>query len=162
MHALRHNTNNYSAPWYPLMSLTDMTQQHTIDDFIAAFGLVKKGKEYVGPCPVCKDGEDRFHVREGTSGPVFGCRYCMDKGNDPNSENAKKGMGIVARWPLNYQNGTPKRPETRHSAAHRHGKNRRHQSRSRCPLAKRTYTSVCLHHDSDGGIVFVQLIRHGL
>ena len=67
-----------------------MTQSHSIDDFVAAFGLVQKGKEYVGPCPVCKDGEDRFHVKEGANGPVFGCRHCMDGGNDPNSENAKQ------------------------------------------------------------------------
>ena len=96
-----------------------MTQQHTIDDFIAAFGLTKKGKEYVGPCPVCKDGEDRFHVREGASGPVFGCRYCMDGGNDPNSENAKKVWELL-RGGQNYQNdaGTPenapqRRPQAR-------------------------------------------------
>ena len=36
-----------------------MTPRHTIDDFVNAFGLKQKGKEYVGPCPVCKDGEDQ-------------------------------------------------------------------------------------------------------
>ena len=46
-----------------------MTPRHTIDDFVNAFGLKQKGKEFVGPCPVCKEGEDRFHVREGQRRP---------------------------------------------------------------------------------------------
>ena len=38
--------------------------------------LKKRGREFVGPCPVC-GGEDRFHVRD--SG-VVGCRGCIDGG----------------------------------------------------------------------------------
>ena len=41
-----------------------MTQPHTIEGFVNVFGLTKKGREWVGPCPICKDGVDR--VKEGT------------------------------------------------------------------------------------------------
>ena len=69
---------------------------------------MQKGKEYVGPCPVCKDGEDRFHVKEGANGPVFGCRYCMDGGNDPSSENAKKVWELLrGGHSLQNDGGTP-------------------------------------------------------
>ena len=72
-----------------------MTPRHTIDDFVNAFGLKQKGKEFVGPCPVCKDGEDRFHVREGNAGPIFGCRYCIDGEQDADGSNAKQVLSLL-------------------------------------------------------------------
>ena len=69
---------------------------HTIEDFIGAFGLVQKGKEYVGPCPICKEGEDRFHVKEGTGGkPTFGCRQCMDQGQDKDGSRVKEVFALL-------------------------------------------------------------------
>ena len=72
-----------------------MTPRHTIDDFVNAFGLKQKGREYVGPCPVCKDGEDRFHVREGNAGPIFGCRYCIDGEQDTDGSKAKQVLSLL-------------------------------------------------------------------
>lgn len=37
--------------------------------------LNRKGHEYKGPCPLC-GGEDRFHVKQGDSAPIWGCRQC--------------------------------------------------------------------------------------
>ena len=82
-----------------------MTPRHTIDDFVNAFGLKQKGKEFVGPCPVCKDGEDRFHVREGNAGPIFGCRYCIDGEQDADGSNAKQVLSLL-------RNGTAGAPTT--------------------------------------------------
>ena len=74
---------------------------HTIDQFVAAFGLVKKGREFVGPCPICKEGEDRFHVKEGTDGkPIFGCRYCIDGGEDNSGERAKAVFALLDGKPV--------------------------------------------------------------
>ena len=74
---------------------------HTIDQFVAAFGLVKKGREFVGPCPICKEGEDRFHVKEGTDGkPVFGCRHCIDGGEDNSGERAKAVFALLDGKPV--------------------------------------------------------------
>ena len=95
---------------------------HTIDQFVAAFGLVKKGREFVGPCPICKEGEDRFHVKEGTDGkPIFGCRQCIDGGEDNSGERAKavfalldgKQAAVPAVAPTNVpmQATTPPKPQ---------------------------------------------------
>ena len=86
-----------------------MTPRHTIDDFVNAFGLKQKGKEFVGPCPVCKDGEDRFHVREGNAGPIFGCRYCIDGEQDADGSNAKQVLSLLR----NGTAGTPVAPTPR-------------------------------------------------
>ena len=74
---------------------------HTIDQFVAAFGLVKKGREFVGPCPICKEGSDRFHVKEGADGkPVFGCRHCIDGGEDNSGERAKAVFALLDGKPV--------------------------------------------------------------
>ena len=69
--------------------------QHTIEDFISAFGLRQKGREWVGPCPICKDGDDRFHVKEGDNGPIFGCRICIDNGQDGDGSRAKMVLSML-------------------------------------------------------------------
>ena len=49
----------------------------TAADLAAAFGLIKKGGEYKGPCPLCL-GDDRFHVSVVDGRVLFGCRGCID------------------------------------------------------------------------------------
>ena len=51
--------------------------EHTIEDWVQACDLEKKGREWVGPCPLC-GGEDRFHVREQGTRVLVGCRGCID------------------------------------------------------------------------------------
>ena len=87
-----------------------MTPRHTIDDFVNAFGLKQKGKEFVGPCPVCKDGEDRFHVREGNAGPIFGCRYCIDGEQDADGSNAKQVLSLLRNGTAAPVAPTPRAP----------------------------------------------------
>ena len=87
-----------------------MTPRHTIDDFVNAFGLKQKGKEYVGPCPVCKDGEDRFHVREGNAGPIFGCRYCIDGEQDADGSKAKQVLSLLRNGNAAPVAPTPRAP----------------------------------------------------
>ena len=70
----------------------------TIQDYIDAFGLRKKGNEWVGPCPsaACNGaGDDRFHVKEDNGHPVFGCRRCLDDDQDPTGENARSVLAQV-------------------------------------------------------------------
>ena len=87
-----------------------MTPRHTIDDFVNAFGLKQKGKEFVGPCPVCKEGEDRFHVREGNAGPIFGCRYCIDGEQDADGSNAKQVLSLLRNGVATPVAPTPRAP----------------------------------------------------
>ena len=46
-------------------------------EWVQACGLVKRGREWCGPCPLC-GGHDRFHVREGAARALIGCRGCLD------------------------------------------------------------------------------------
>lgn len=47
-------------------------------DLIALAGvpLQKKGRQWVGPCPICRDGRDRFFI-DPVKG-AWGCRYCTE------------------------------------------------------------------------------------
>ena len=45
---------------------------------VGALDLLKRGAEFVGPCPNCRDGRDRFHV---LGDGVFGCRVCGEHDN---------------------------------------------------------------------------------
>lgn len=57
-------------------------QRHqSLDDWLRVLpSLKQRGQEFVGPCPVCNDGEDRFSVAEGDGGKVlFYCRECIDR-----------------------------------------------------------------------------------
>ena len=49
----------------------------------ARLNLRRRGREFVGPCPVCRAGTDRFRVadRDGRPG-VIGCRQCDDTSRD--------------------------------------------------------------------------------
>ena len=52
-------------------SLTDIV--HALSH--AGVTLERRGQEHVGPCWRC-GGRDRFHVREGDTGVLLGCRSC--------------------------------------------------------------------------------------
>ena len=53
--------------------------------WMAQPSLTRRGREAVGPCPLC-GGTDRFHVREGPNGKALvGCRGCID-GRDPETK----------------------------------------------------------------------------
>ena len=63
--------------------------EHTAEDWAQACGLKKQGREWVGPCPLC-GGKDRFHVRDGDSTVLVGCRGCID-GRDPSIRRQRYG-----------------------------------------------------------------------
>ena len=45
----------------------------------AGYGLRKTGAlSYNGPCPLCQEGHDRFHLQEIGGRVVVGCRQCLD------------------------------------------------------------------------------------
>ena len=52
-----------------------------VEDVIAEHGIVLRGRgvDRCGPCPVCGEGDDRFHIN--TKKQVFGCRQCGGKGD---------------------------------------------------------------------------------
>jgi DNA primase len=62
-------------------SLTDLARAVRLEDEIARRGikLRKSGAELVGPCPVCRDGDDRFAIN--IKKQVWNCRHCK-KGGD--------------------------------------------------------------------------------
>ena len=95
-----------------------MRLEPSMDDFINAFGLIRKGSEFVGPCPICKDGKDRFHVKQGANGPVFGCRQCMTNGDVGKNENAKQVYALL-RAQQNPSNGhrSPATSQTVHKSS---------------------------------------------
>ena len=125
-----------------------MTPRHTIDDFVNAFGLKQKGKEFVGPCPVCKDGEDRFHVREGNAGPIFGCRYCIDGEQDADGSNAKQVLSLL-------RNGTAGAPATPTPRAPR----KPAEPPKPQPLPSGNGVTVYHYHDASGEPVFAVVRR---
>ena len=55
--------------------------------------LTRRGREFVGPCPLC-GGDDRFHVRDSGGRAKVGCRGCIDGQSD--GERAKR-FGEVLR-----------------------------------------------------------------
>ena len=69
---------------------------HSIEEWEAAAGLKRRGRERVGPCPRC-GGTDRFHVKEGRDGqPVVGCRGCIDgRPKEERDQRFKEVLGIV-------------------------------------------------------------------
>ena len=68
---------------------------YTLEDWTEALGLRKRGRERVGACPLCGEGDDRLHVRRGRNGwGVVGCRGCIDR----QSETVrKKRYGEIVR-----------------------------------------------------------------
>ena len=55
-----------------------MLDKPSVDDWLVALpDMRRRGSEFCGPCPLC-GGQDRFHVREGRSGALVGCRGCID------------------------------------------------------------------------------------
>ena len=51
---------------------------HTLEDWADSLKLKRRGKRYVGPCPLC-GGDDRFSIARGDTIPVLvACRGCLD------------------------------------------------------------------------------------
>ena len=51
---------------------------HSVEEWAETLGLKHRGREAVGPCPLC-GGRDRFHVKPGRDGAALvGCRGCID------------------------------------------------------------------------------------
>jgi len=53
------------------VDLREVAQQYVV--------LKRRGREWVGPCPICRAGDDRFWIR--ADGQAWGCRKC-DTGGD--------------------------------------------------------------------------------
>jgi hypothetical protein len=69
--------------------------------------LRKNGAERSGPCPLCKEGNDRFYVRVDGS---WGCRKCEKRGGDSVALYAAiegLGQGEAARRMLGEDRGNP-------------------------------------------------------
>ena len=68
-----------------------------VEEWAAALGLTRRGREWIGPCPLC-GGEDRFHVRDSGGRAAVGCRGCID--GQPGGERAKRfGEALKAVFP---------------------------------------------------------------
>ena len=89
-----------------------------------ALDLTRRGREWVGPCPLC-GGDDRFHVRDSWGRAAVGCRGCID--GQPESERAERfgevlraafpgRAGAMARSPAKVPR-TPPAPVNGHEAA---------------------------------------------
>ena len=51
---------------------------HTLENWVDALKLKRRGKRYEGPCPLC-GGDDRFSITRGDRIPVLvACRGCLD------------------------------------------------------------------------------------
>ena len=62
-----------------------------------ALDLTRRGREWVGPCPLC-GGDDRFHVRDSGGRAAVGCRGCID--GQPDGERAVRfGELLRAAFP---------------------------------------------------------------
>ena len=72
----RDTTNHILASATPQANGRDFSPR-SAEEFARAFGLRKRGQEYIGPCPLCGDGKDRFRVP--VVGGAPGCRHCLDK-----------------------------------------------------------------------------------
>ena len=91
-----------------------------------ALDLTRRGREWVGPCPLC-GGDDRFHVRDSGGRAAVGCRGCIDGQSE--SERAERfgevlraafpgRTGATARSPAKVPRSTP-RPINGREAARR-------------------------------------------
>ena len=58
-----------------------------LDDWVSAcqqagYELRRSGSEWIGPCPLCREGRDRFSLKEGRGGEVLAfCRQCRPNGD---------------------------------------------------------------------------------
>ena len=86
------------------------------EDWLAraeALGLKRQGNELVGPCPSCRDGEDRFHVHfRGHRTGQFHCRVCHARGDATSASRILDAAGferVGARGGIDIP-GAPRRP----------------------------------------------------
>ena len=85
------------------------------EEWAAALGLTRRGREWIGPCPLC-GGDDRFHVRDREGRAAVGCRGCIN--GQPDGERAARfgellkavfpdRGGATARSPANVRRTPP-------------------------------------------------------
>ena len=102
------------------------------EEWAVALDLTRRGREWIGPCPLC-GGEDRFHVRDSGGRAAVGCRGCID--GQPDGERAVRfgellkavfpARGGAARFPAREARfparapRTPPAPGNGHEAARR-------------------------------------------
>lgn len=59
-----------------MMDKTDIKQRVRLADIVP--GLTRHGQYWIGPCPLCGEGVDRFNVKETPDGDLWLCRKCGD------------------------------------------------------------------------------------
>ena len=80
-------------------------QLPSVEEWADTLDLTRRGREWIGPCPLC-GGDDRFHVRDSGGRATVGCRGCIDGQSD--GERAKR-FGEVLRAVFPARAITPER-----------------------------------------------------
>ena len=78
-----------------------------VKEWADTLGLTRRGREFVGPCPLC-GGDDRFHVRDSGGRAAVGCRGCID-GQPDGERRARFGELLRAAFP-NRASATARSP----------------------------------------------------
>ena len=118
-----------------------------VEAWMAQPSLTRRGREAVGPCPLC-GGTDRFHVREGPNGKALvGCRGCID-GQAPETKAQRFGELLRIVFP-DWAGFDPTYQKTRHTAGRKRPISSRsfpeHSAASRDPAtAAKRALAACL------------------
>ena len=107
--------------------------RYTAADFEQAFGLRKRGQEFAGPCPrpSCPANDDGFHVRDGAEPGKFGCRGCIDGGQDLTGEHAAEIIVL-----LKLQRGSSRTPRVQPRRRQARGSFQGHADRECSPYCQ--------------------------
>lgn len=88
----------------------------------AIVDLHRSGAYYIGACPICKDGRDRFQIKQTTSGAAWICRKCnpgkyksaldflMLYHNEKFTDALRRAGGEVETQPAQPRRGKPVTP----------------------------------------------------
>ena len=90
-----------------------------VKEWADTLGLTRRGREFVGPCPLC-GGDDRFHVRDSGGRAAVGCRGCID-GQPDGERRARFGELLLAAFP-NRASATARSPARVPRTPHAPGK----------------------------------------
>ena len=91
----------------------------SVEEWADTLGLTRRGREFVGPCPLC-GGDDRFHVRDSGGRAAVGCRGCID-GQPDGERRARFGELLRAAFP-NRASATARSPARVPRTPHAPGK----------------------------------------
>ncbi len=59
------------------MSVAAESGRHTAEEWVTRVGGLKRvGQQWQGPCPLCREGKDRFWIKDGDGKVLVGCRRC--------------------------------------------------------------------------------------